>query len=183
MAQSINLIPQDEVQEQQKVKLVKASTIFMVVVLIIVVIASAFYFFQATSLRRGIKNYDTSIAGLRTDIQALSDIEITARNLDARYQALTSIYNERLYFSKLLDELQNRVPESIIIDNLNIATENRINITGTGDNYLSIAEFLRQLAEAEEFVTNVTLNSVTLEAAKGRVSFFIIVNYDPKFLN
>jgi Tfp pilus assembly protein PilN len=182
MAQSINLIPQQEVQEQQKVKIVKASTIFTIIALVLVAIASAFYFYQATNYRLKISNHDKSIARLRADIQDLSDIEITARNLDTRYQALANIYNERVHFSKFLDELKQRIPDTIEIESLNIAADNKVNITGMAENYLSIADFIRQLTEAEGFIAGVTLNSVTLESSKDKISFFIIVEYESSYL-
>ncbi|HLC93668.1 MAG TPA: PilN domain-containing protein [Patescibacteria group bacterium] len=182
MSQSINLIPQEEKQEQTKTQLVKMSTLFAIFFLVIVGLVSFYYFYQVSSVKTRIKEHESNIERLRGEIANLSSIEITARNLDTRYQALTSIYISRVYYSLLLEEVLKHVPEVITIVDFTINTGNKITLTGESDNYIAISEFVTNLSKDDKIFKNVTLNSVSLESRANSISFFVSVEFIPEAL-
>ena len=81
MPQSLNLIPDQEVQEQTQKKVVKLSSLFSVLLLIIISGVTAYFIYATTDLNKKIESEESKIASLRNNIQAKADLEVTARNL------------------------------------------------------------------------------------------------------
>ena len=189
MAQSINLIPQEEQQEQRKVKIVKFSSVLSVAVLMVVVGISAYFWNRTSQLEAQIKSTEAEIEDKRKDITNLSEIEVAARTLDAKYLTIDEIFNERRRYSILLDELDKRIPEgTITVNAINFAGDDldQINLSGEGADYISISNFLDTLSNdnfpaAREglgsLFYDVTLNSVTLNSSSLDVTYYIISKF------
>jgi Tfp pilus assembly protein PilN len=192
MAQSINLIPQQEMQEQQKAKAVGVSTVVSVVVLVVAVGVSTYFLIKTNNTKKRIKELDANIERLRSTVRGLSDIEIVARNLDKKYQALDEMLKTRPYYSMLLQEMNTRRPDDIVVEDLTLREAERLNISGKGTTYISVADFTNRLMNAsfeggdpglKKVFTKVTLNSVSLENKSGNVNFSIVAEFDPKLLS
>ncbi len=187
MAQSINLVPQTEKAAQTKTQLIKLSTVISVVILVIVGGIAGYFYYQKATLQNNSAQYQAQIEESRAKIQQLSQIEVSARNLDTKYTTLKAIFDSRFYYSRLLNELNRRTPSSIVIENFSIAPDSRVTLSGVGVDYLSISQFverLNALLEEEDathidgLFTDVTLNSVSLDPQNGSVRYFIIVSVD-----
>jgi uncharacterized protein YoxC len=110
MLADINLIPQTEVIEQKRSKIVSSSTIFSIVILLITLGISAYLYTTLSKIDSNIKKTETEIESLRSDIKSMADIEVAARNLDKKYNALRSLFNSRVKYSLLLKEFEARKP-------------------------------------------------------------------------
>lgn len=186
MSQSINLIPKQELEKQAEVKALNLSTIVSFVVLGLVSIISIYLLITTTSLKNQIKTLDSSITNLRSNIKSLSSIEIIARNLDKKHKVLSSIFKDRLYYSKLLEELNARRPAGVTIVDLNLRENNRLTISGKAETYILVAEFTNALVDKsftngnpllKDLFGEVVLNSVNLENKGGGVNFSINVDF------
>ncbi|OGC38518.1 hypothetical protein A3K42_00795 [candidate division WWE3 bacterium RBG_13_37_7] len=186
MAQSINLIPQQEMQKQIETKALNVSTIVSLVVLGIVVIASIYFLVVNGGKRNQIKTLDNNIAGLRSNVSSLSSIEIVARNLDKKYKVLNSIFKDRTYYSLLMQEINSRKPDTIKLIDLISREGGKMNISGRADNYIAVADFTNKLLDGnfgggnpqlKDLFTEVTLNSVNLENQGGGVDFSIVIQF------
>ncbi|MFZ5425207.1 MAG: PilN domain-containing protein [Patescibacteria group bacterium] len=192
MAQSINLIPQEEKQEQVREKAVKAGTVVSLLILLLVLGISGYYYWQIRSLQQESDGAEARIQELRKEITNLAQIEISARNLDAKFSAVQSIYADRNYFSILLSELSKRVPANVVIANLSLDSGDPIiNISGTGSDYISIAQFIKTLSDQNfpsagdglaALFTNVTLTTVNLDSQNSSAKYFIIIDFDESLL-
>src|SRR4030066_1015946 len=114
--ESVNLIPSEERDEQTKTKVVKFSTTLTIILLIIVCGVGGFYFYQNYKIKKEISSLDTNITKLRTEINNLSNIEINARNLYKKSSTLKGIFDNRLLYSKILINLQERPPANVLIE-------------------------------------------------------------------
>ena len=178
----INLIPQEEKQQQAKEKAVKNSTIVSIAVFLLVLAVSGYVFYTTATLNAAILERDGKIAALRNDIEFMSGIEISARNLGQKSETLQNILKTRPYYSKMLVEFEKRIPETVTIDNFSVGRDNTINVSGSGIDYISIARFIQDLASQNSLFTGVALNSVNLDAQNGRAAFFIVITFDPALL-
>jgi len=187
MGQSINLIPHEEKQEQAKEKLVKVSTVFSLLMLLIVGGIAVYYFNTKSELNKNISSQEASIEDSRMQVKSMSEIEIVARNLFAKYKALNTIFAAKYNYSLLLEELRARTPSTIVIDNMAISGANTLTISGSGENYLAVAQFINDLTNVnfknghkglEQLFTDVILNSVNLENKTNRASYFINVSFN-----
>ncbi len=190
MSQSINLVPQEEVTEQKKSKLVRFSTVFSVILLIAVSGIGAFLIYQKNTLQAQVDALDAEVGTLRSDINSLSAIEVTARNLDQKYQVLGEMFDTRQYYSLLLEEVRTRTPDNVKVGNFNI-DEASIDLNGEGSDYISVATFMNNLLDKNfeggdpnlnSLFTSVSLNSVSLKGKEGGVTFVIVVSFDPAIL-
>ncbi|HLB51961.1 hypothetical protein A3F07_03255 [candidate division WWE3 bacterium RIFCSPHIGHO2_12_FULL_38_15] len=186
MAQSINLIPHEEKQEQEKEKLVKVSTILSVLLLLVAGAVAAYFFNSKSEVQKSIATKEAEIEDSRAQIKRMSDIEIVARNLFAKYKALNTIFDTKFNYSLLLEELRTRTPSTIKIDDLTITATSSITISGSGDNYLAVAQFINDLTDEnfeggheglENLFSDVVLNSVNLESKTNRASYFMNVSF------
>lgn len=189
--QSLNLIPQEELQEQNKEKAVKVSTLFSIFILVVTVLVSGYFFYTSYQLNTEIEANNKTAEELRSKIKARADVEINARNLDKKFTLLREIFANRTSFSMLATEVSQRKPAGVSIDSMNLQKTNKLNISGKADNYLSIAEFTSNLVNTEfkngdptlkKLFTEVTLNSVSLEQNKNSVRFSVNVDIDTSLL-
>ena len=191
MPESINLVPSHEKSQQQKEKLVKVGTVVAVILLFISIIVAGFYLYKINKLKETSKTLDSDIEVLRSDIKELADIEISGRNLYTKFLTLKLVFENRLYYSFLLEELQKRVPSDVFIESLTASRLGELSISGSASNYLSIAKFINTLTDQkfslagkglEKLFTDVKLNSVNLDVQTDSAKFFIVVSYDGKVL-
>ena len=180
--QSINLIPQQEVQEQTQVKAVTLSTWISLAVLLIIGSIAGFDFYRSYNLKAQTKSIETEITGLRQQISTMANVEVNARNLDKKFTTLKDIFANRMLYSSLATEVAKRTPTGIIMDSMTLQKGAKVNITGHADNYILIASFTNNLVNNEfqggdaalkKLFTSVTLNSVSLEKNRNIVRFSI----------
>ena len=182
MQETINLIPQEERIQQTKTKVVRVSTWLSLVIMLIVVGISGYFYYKSYNLKQELEEKKESVASLRSDINNLSDIEISARNLFKKSNTLSSIFDSRIYYSKFLNELEASIPETIKINSLSLGKDKQISLSGEADDYNSVQDLSNRLLSREVF-TEVQLNSVSLEGSSNKVDFFILVTYDEELLH
>lgn len=180
--QSINLIPQQEVQEQTQEKAVALTTWLSIVLLVIIGGVAGFYFYSTQNINGQIKILESEITTSRAQIATMANVEVNARNLDKKYTTLQQAFINRMNYSKLASELAKRTPEGIMLDSMTLQKGSKVNITGHADNYILIANFTNNLVDTEfqdgdpllrALFTTVTLNSVNLEKNRNVVRFSI----------
>ncbi|HNS71317.1 MAG TPA: PilN domain-containing protein [bacterium] len=184
--QELNFLPQSEIQEQYKEKAVKFSSILAIIFTVFVALGSVYIVYLNKQNEQKISDLDKNIESLRSQIKSKAEIEIKVRNLDKKYKALTNIFMNQKKYSLLMQEIRTRKPSSLDIDNLDMRGES-LNINGSAQNYLSIAEFINNLLNTEftggisgleTVFTKVSLNSVNTDSSKDTIGFFIVVNFD-----
>jgi type IV pilus assembly protein PilN len=182
MAQSINLIPQSEVQEQVKAKALKASTVFTLLLLVIAGGISAYLYLTNKDLKDQVAILDTEIEGLRSKITDMTAIEVSARNLDKKYSVLKSLFGSRYYYSDLLTEIENHRPPGITFGSFNMREPGEVSVTGTGSTYIDISDFTNNLLADSDLFVSVSLNSVSLQSKDNSVNFAIVVSFNESAL-
>lgn len=182
MPETINLIPQEERIQQTKTKVVKFSTILAVVLLVIVAGIGGYFYYKTYTLKKDLENLNNQISNLRGQITSLSTIEVEARNLYKKTTILQSIFDNRIYYSVLLKELDQSVPKNVVIDSFGVNKDNTVAISGSANTYNAVQDFTNKLLERDIF-TSVELNSVGLDSREEKISFFIIVTYNEDLLH
>lgn len=180
--QNINLIPQNERIQQTKVKLVKLSTILALFVFLAIAAYGGFLFYSDLQVKEEIKQRNGQIALMRDSITKLSDIEVNARNLFKKTSTLDKIFTDRIYYSRLITQFNESVPEGVTVDSFTLGQDLTISISGAATNYNLVQDFTNRLLEKELF-TQVSLNSVSLDNSNKNVTFFLVVTYNGELLN
>ena len=79
------------------------------------------------------------------------------------------------------------MPQTVVIEDFSITQGNAINISGTAETYIAIAEFINALTNKEfvggvtgleKLFTSVSLNTVTTESNVSKIKFFIVVSFN-----
>ncbi|MFC1756295.1 PilN domain-containing protein [Patescibacteria group bacterium] len=182
MVETINLIPKEERVQQTKTKVVKLSTYLAIGLLVIVAGVGGYFFYKAQTIKGQVKQLEGSVATLRADINKLSDIEISARNLYTKSEVLSAIFDDRVYYSRLLKELEVSTPSGVLVKSFGLGKDTTISISGEANTYNDVQDFSNKLLDRQYF-TEVSLNSVGLESRKDKVNFFIVVSYSEELLH
>jgi Tfp pilus assembly protein PilN len=189
--QSINLVPENIVQEQTEQKAVKLSTIVCILLAVVASLVSGILWYVNGQTSARIKSLNSEIDQSRNAITALAPVEVSTRNLDKKFTTLKGIFAERDLYSLLVTELMVRKPTGIGIRAVSLQKGVKLNINGTADNYISIAAFTNNLVnsnfeggntELRKLFTAVTLNSVDLEKSRNDVLYSINVDMDDSLL-
>lgn len=170
MPEDISLLPR-EVEEKQKQEargelLRKVSLAFLSISLLFSL--SVFVYFL--SLKSQLSGLDKSIVSEKSKIGSLSKIENDSHDLEVRVKALRSVFEERAYFSELLQTLSKAVPADVSVTEMTVPSAEAASISGASRSYFSLASFLLNLKETGLFGA-VTLRSVSLDDQTGDVSF------------
>jgi len=185
MSQSINLIPRQEIAIQTETKLLSLSTIISFVLLGLISIVAIYFLVVSYNLKKQGTELDANIESLRSSIKSQSALEIVSRNLDKKYDVLSSIFKNRSYSSRLLFELYSRKPEGVSISDFSLREGGLLEISGKADIYLLVADFTNALVNEnfengdpllKKLFTEVTINAVNLES--DGAGFSISVKFD-----
>ncbi len=180
--QSINLIPEQEVQEQSQGKVVTFSTWISISLLLILGGIAGLYFYLSNDIKGQMKVLESEITASRQQISSMANVEVNARNLDKKYTTLKEAFINRMNYSMLATEIAQRMPSGINIDSMTLQKGSKVNITGHADSYILIATFTNNLVNSEfqggdirlrNLFKTVTLNSVSLEKNRNIVRFSI----------
>ena len=185
MLSDINLIPQTEVVEQRKSKVLASSSIFSIIILLIVLGVSAYFFTNLSKVNSDIKKTDTDIESLRAKVKSMSEVEIAIRNLDKKYSALRGLFLGRSKYSLLLKELEARRPSDVTVQNADVRV-GQISLSGTSGSYISLKNYMDNLLNKEfaegdpklkDLFITLSLNSVSLDKSNNSVKFFIVLTF------
>lgn len=191
MAEFINLIPDQEVVVQKREKAVKTTSILAIIILLIALGITGYLFYTHDQLSKELQAAEAKIDASRQQIASLTSTEITARNLYKKFTSLQDIYSKRTRYSIVLDEFNKRTSAGIQIEDFAIDSTGKISITGSGDNYLLVAKFMKDLTDTDfptatqgysALFKTVTLNTVNLSNAENRASFSLLVDYDVELI-
>lgn len=177
----INLLTKEEKSEQFQKKAVKFSTVLAIFLLIVVGGISAYFWWRTQNLEKEISLRESEIDDYRSQVRAMAETEIVARNLYKKYTVLNNLLGKRFYYSTFLAHFNSKIPEGVEVSSFSFKDGDEISIAGTADNYLSVSRFLRNLTnEAPEFrvFTFAQLNSVTLNSSDTSVDYSIVVGYN-----
>jgi len=174
MPEGISLLPreveQKKEQEQRGQQLRKGALIFLAASLLICI----GIFIYSSILKSEASNLAQSIAAEETILASLSEMEITARDLEKRVQALQSILDDKIRFSGLLTSLARAVPADVFIVEMTIPSEEMLSVSGSSRSYSSLASFLLNLKDSRSpqvVFEAVELQSVSLDQQTGEARF------------
>lgn len=174
MPEGISLLPreveQKKEQELRGQRLRKGALIFLGASLLI----CAGVFIYSLVLRSKASNLKQSIVAEEAILTSLSEMEITARDLEKRVQALQNILDDKIRFSGLLTSLARAVPADVFIVEMTIPSEERLSVSGSSRSYSSLANFLLNLKDSRSpqvAFEAVELRSVSLDQQTGEARF------------
>ena len=180
MQYDINLLTREEKIEQFQQKAIKMSSVLAVVVLLAVGGFSVKYYLDSSNLKKLILSEDRKIADGRTRINSMKSTEVLARNLSRKQVVLREILGNRPYYSKLLSQFYERIPQGVGVKSLSFTDGASIALSGTASNYLLVSDFLKNLNDSSEenIFRSATLNSVKLNAGSSTVDYSLVVSFD-----
>jgi len=174
MPEDISLLPKEvERKKEQEIRdrlLRRGGLVFLAVSLLLAVGV----FVYSLALKSQLSNLEQDIADERSKTGSLSEIELDATDLESRVGGLGKVFDEKLYFSDLLDALAKAVPADVAIAEVTAPSEKVISISGTSRSYVSLKNFLLNLKETGSTSVDfevVELRSVSLDQQTGEYNF------------
>ena len=174
MPEDISLLPKEvEKKKEQEIRdrrLRRGGLVFLAATSFICIGVFAYLLV----LKSQLSNLEQDIAGEVSKVTSLSEIELEAKDLEMRVDALAKILNEKIYFSNLLDTLAKAVPADVAIAEVTAPSETAVSVSGTSRSYVSLAKFLLNLKDTSPPLADfkvVELRSVSLDAQTGEAKF------------
>lgn len=175
----ISLLPEEvkekRVEEALLIRLKKGGLIFLVIS-ILMALGSLFYFL---TLSDSLNRTKESVRDLEEKIVALQTIEETAADVERRGTALKSIFENEIYYSKLLTALFEATDSDVSILELSSPSPKSANVSGSARSYASLAKFLLALKSetaAETPFGKVELKEVSLDQQTGLARFSVLLS-------
>lgn len=189
----IDLIPQEERTKRLKEKTKKAGLIFSVVFLILSLISAGVIYLYVKSIDDKVTSKKKTVDSKIEKITEKASIEVSARNLDAKYKILSNELTSRLYYSLLLEELTTRVPKTVSINSIDTSTPELLSLTGVATDYISLAKFLNALGDPKVSTSStntaennmfkeVSINTVSLDPLSSLARFNLTISVNPELL-
>ncbi len=164
MPEDISLLPKEvEKKKEQEIRdrrLRRGGLVFLAVTSFIFIGVFAYLLV----LKSQLSNLKQDIADEVSKVTSLSEIELSATDLEKRVGALAKIFDEKLYFSDLLDVLIKAVPADVGIMEVTAPSDKVISISGTSRSYASLKQFLLNLKETGATLPDRQAESVGFEA-------------------
>ena len=191
MEANIDLIPAEERIKRSKEKAKKLVLVVSLILFVLTLGASGYVYYKIKQLDQQTAEIIAQVETKKAKIEEKAGIEIAARNLDSKYKVLSQILADRLYYSKLLDELVLRTPENITITSIDSSVQDTASLAGVALDYISLAKFLNSLADpkvasasasAENLFKEVVINTVTLDPLDASARFNLSVTLDAELL-
>lgn len=189
----IDLIPQEERVKRSQERIQKFVMVFSVVIFVLTTIASVALFLYVRSMDTKIGEAQRGIEDKKAKIAEKSAIEISARNLDAKYKVLSNILSSRTYYSILINELSLRTPKTVSLSTIDSSIPEQVNLSGVAIDYISLAKFLNSLSDPnissgsalpkdKNLFKEVAINSVTLDPVNAQAKFNLNLTIDSSLL-
>jgi len=184
----INLLPdvrQAKIQEKQRRQLAISAMIGSVVAVVGILIVAVIVI-AGQNLR--INQLTGSITSKKQQVASYPDIN-TILTLQAKANALPSLYSQRSTMTKLFGTLASIEPQDVDFTNVAVSNSSQLTITAEGKSYLAAARVTDALQAANvsvgtgaqasntPFFTNVQLSGVTLQS--GKTGYSITATIDP----
>jgi len=174
MPKDISLLPKElekkKEQEAQDRLWRRGGLIFLAVSILL----AGGVFVYSLTLNSQLSNLEQNLADEESKITSLSEIALSAQDLEKRVESLKKILDEKVYFSNLLKTLSSAVLEGVTISEVTAPSETAVSVSGNSRSYSSLADFLLNLkdgrAEAVSFEA-VDLRSVSLDQQTGEANF------------
>lgn len=182
--QNVNFIPEEVINaKKQKVHLsfsLMASIIFFVVASIT---WGGIYYFNLLKSKE-ISNLENQIASQRSIINNLKELGEKGYQLGVRLEAAKDILDNKSLYTKLLTELNSKVPDTVAITDVAISGTDTVVINGEAlSNYAPVGEYTERLLENKDMFADVKIASAQGVGQKDLVKFTINIKLKKGGLN
>lgn len=143
----VDLTPPQEVKRKKTHFVVNTTARLTGFLLLTVLGVAGFFLYKSYKLKSQIANIDSSISSMEERRLSLSEIEDYSKKLAGKYFLLQRYMETRLSYSAVVKELVSRVPNSVVIDNLQFETGGkRARISGSSANSSQVSAFITELS-------------------------------------
>lgn len=178
MSAKINLLPdvrQTKLQDKQRRQLAISITSAVLVVTAGLLLAG-FLIVQGQNLR--INQLTTSIKNKKAQVAAFPNVK-EILSLQARTAALTPLYSQRVYMTKLAQIMSSQEPTDVDFTSVSLAN-GQLTIAAEGKSYLAAARVAKAITNVSKdgvnYFSNVQLSAVSLNGTKTTYSITATLN-------
>ncbi len=159
--------------------------LFISVTTIILIVAGVVFYLNYTK-RQEIKAVQANITQAQNDIDKLKDLGKEGYKLGFRLKNSETVINKRVYLSRVLQELKNRIPVGIALKELRLDDSGVINFVGYAEpNYTPITNYRASLLDKtkEKYFSDVKVVSSNFDKSTSKIEFTLSITLDPTNAN
>lgn len=159
--------------------------LFLSVTIIILIIAGTFFYINYKK-RQEIKATQANIEQAQADIEKLKDLGKEGYKLGFRLKSAEGVINKRVYLSRVLLELKNRIPVGISLKELRLEDGGIITFIGFAEpNYTPITNYRANLLDKtkEHYFSDVKVVSSNFDKSTSKIEFTFSITLDQSYAN
>ncbi len=177
----INLIPPEILEKRKQAQYRIRIYIFSLLLILGVVVFTVFQFQRRHKIETEIIKVNKTIAELKPFLKKAEALKEEVKNMDETINSLGNLIKDQFFWSYILDELANLLPDNVWLKRLSLERKGNIRIRGTvilaqrGDIY----DFVPRLDNSLYF-TKVSPPTTTLSTGGGQQTVDFTINCEYK---
>jgi len=159
--QTIDFIP-DEVlharhEKAQYSEILKVGIAFLIITILLAV---GLYVYKLM-LKKDLDAVKDEISTQTREIDSMKNVAESGYTLGVRLKTLEEILDNRIVYSKLMNEIRDKTPASIMLGSISLSESTKLVLDGSADSadYTPIADFKNKLASSDLFSDIKVLNA------------------------
>ncbi|MBP7859532.1 hypothetical protein KA001_01040 [Patescibacteria group bacterium] len=181
--QNLNLIPTEVIREG-KLKSTQSKAIFYsVAFLLVCLIFTGVSFYFVTTSKSKVLALKKSNTDKISELKSLENLEKSAQITQNRLELINNIVSAKIYYSKVLTELQNKSNAQITIEAVEIDKDFGLVINGVASTTLTLQNYVNNLVKGpNNLFSQAKILSLDISEGLGNAKFSVKVEADKKLL-
>lgn len=177
--QDINLIPSSVVKERNIETNQQRFLVFSVIVLIVSAVLTAVIGTVAATSSTNLSKLQNEVATKQNTVKSLEDAELKGLQLQARLGFIDSLLNRKVVYSKVLDEIELRIKEGIVVTNVQIGENLVLTISGNASSTTALQNYINGLVlPPDNLFSEAKVMEVSIGESSAGVRFKVSVEVD-----
>lgn len=178
MPQEINLIPQEVVKERSRQSSQTKFVLFSLVFLFIAGILTVVSGLLATTSSASLSSIKDEVNQKEQKIKSLEEVEKSASVLQQRLGFIKGLFDNKIVYSKILNELEVRLINGIALTDVEVTPDYAITISGVASSTTILQNYVKNLVSEGSLFSDLKIIEVNIKEGKGTVDFKVQATVD-----
>ncbi len=178
MPQEINLIPQEVVKERTRQSSQTKFVIFSLIVIFVAGLSTVISGVLATSSSATLSGLKDDVSQKEQRIKSLEEVEKSASVLQQRLSYIKGLFDNKVVYSKVLNELEVRLINGIAVTDIDVSPDFQVSISGVASSTTILQNYVKNLVAEGSLFGDLKIIEVNIKEGKGTVDFKVEATID-----
>jgi len=176
MPENINLIPSEVIKERSMHATYNRFLFVSILVLVLTGLGIAGLLYINYTKQQELNSVTKQVSQKKEELKSLEDVQKNGSILTAKLAHIDSLLTNKIYYSRLLDEIKNRQTEGIVLNSVNINSSFEVSFSGSAANTVALQRYVTHLIEEpDNLFSDAKILAVSIKEDTGLTTFGITV--------